>query len=259
MSPSRGTAAKSDAVLSERLTGQGEDARPAFGRREPACRGCAGSPGWAQEDNVEGGEGFHAGGEAPDSSARRPARAALQAQTCSLPPPAPSSAGPGPGGRPLCQRQSHTLHARHPLGLAGPASCHRPSAFEARGAGEGTREDPGGGGPSGRAESAGPAARGYWCLHGVRREWGETLASRGRGGRGFRHAAPPDARGAVNVTAGSRPPAGSPGSVVRLLRAAPVQTHSRYLERFLHQTRNNRWQQLTADPIRKWTSLSLEA
>lgn len=159
MSPSRGTAAKSDAVLSERLTGQGEDARPAFGRREPACRGCAGSPGRAQEDNVEGGEGFHAGGEAPDSSARRPARAALQAQTCSLPPPAPSSAGPGPGGRPLCQRQSHTLHARHPLGLAGPASCHRPSAFEARGAGEGTREDPGGGGPSGRAESAGPAGR----------------------------------------------------------------------------------------------------
>lgn len=165
--------------------------------------------------------------------------------------------GPG-GGLSASAKATPSMHC-HPLGLVGPASCHRPSAFEARGAGEGTREDPGGGRPSGRAESAGPATRGYWCLHGVRREWGETLASRGQGGRGFRHAAPPDARGAVNVTAGSRPPAGSPGSVVRLLHAAPVQTHSRYLERFLHQTRNNRWQQLTADPIRKWTSLSLEA
>lgn len=131
MSPSRGTAAKSDAVLSERLTGQGEDARPAFGRREPACRGCAGSPGRAQEDNVEGGEGFHAGGEAPDSSARRAARAALQAQTCSSLPPAPSSAGPGPGRRPLCQRQSHTLHALSPLGPRGP--CVLPPSLCLRG------------------------------------------------------------------------------------------------------------------------------
>lgn len=138
------------------------------------------------------------------------------------------------------------------------ATVPLPSRHEALG--RGPERTPGEAGrPGEQSPLARPAARGYWCLHGVRREWGETLASRGRGGRGFRHAAPPDARGAVNVTAGSRPPAGSPGSVVRLLRAAPVQTHSRYLERFLHQTRNNRWQQLTADPIRKWTSLSLEA
>lgn len=138
------------------------------------------------------------------------------------------------------------------------ATVPLPSRHEALG--RGPERTPGEvGRPGEQSPLARPAARGYWCLHGVRREWGETLASRGRGGRGFRHAAPPDARGAVNVTAGSRPPAGSPGSVVRLLRAAPVRTHTRCLERFLHQTRNNRWQQLTADPIRKWTSLSLEA
>lgn len=65
--------------------------------------------------------------------------------------------GPG-GGLSASAKATPSMHC-HPLGLAGPASCHRPSAFEARGAGEGTREDPGGGGPSGRAESAGPAGR----------------------------------------------------------------------------------------------------
>lgn len=65
--------------------------------------------------------------------------------------------GPG-GGLSASAKATPSMHC-HPLGLAGPASCHRPSAFEARGAGEGTREDPGGGRPSGRAESAGPAGR----------------------------------------------------------------------------------------------------
>lgn len=187
MSPSRGTAAKSDAVLSERLTGQGEDARPAFGRREPACRGCAGSPGRAQEDNVEGGEGFHAGGEAPDSSAHRPARAALQAQTCSLPPPAPSSAGPGPGGRPLCQRQSHTLHALSPLGPRGP--CVLPPSLCLRG----TRRWGG--------DQRGP--RGRRAVRESRVRWpgrppGDTGASTESGESGERRSLPADEGDAVS-------------------------------------------------------------
>lgn len=159
MSPSRGTAAKSDAVLSERLTGQGEDARPAFGRREPACRGCAGVQGGHRKTTWRE-ERVSTPGARPRTAAltgqpERPSR--LRPVPCRPRPRPLLDQGPG-GGLSASAKATPSMHC-HPLGLAGPASCHRPSAFEARGAGEGTREDPGGGGPSGRAESAGPAGR----------------------------------------------------------------------------------------------------